>query len=125
MVIFPDDRHGVDAAAFVSRIRQRRGVEDVKPRKVPDDVEIEIAELGDERLAIISWPVVPAKLPSLTTAEEEVLRALARGQSNSEIAKARGTTTRTVANQVASLLRKFNVASRHELIVAISRPELS
>ena len=88
---------------------------------VPDEVEIEIAEIGEDRLAIISWPVVPrSRTSSLSSAEEAVLRGVALGKSNAEIAKERGTSPRTVANQVAALLGKFGVASRYELVLAIT-----
>jgi DNA-binding NarL/FixJ family response regulator len=99
----------------------------LKPRHpaaatVPDDVEIEIAEIGEDRLAIVSWPVVPrSRSSSLSTAEEAVLRGVALGKSNAEIAKERGTSPRTVANQVAGLLRKYGVSSRYELVLAITR----
>ena len=36
-------------------------------------------------------------------------------------AEDRGTSPRTVANQVAALLRKFGVSSRYELVLAITR----
>lgn len=88
----------------------------------PDDVEIEIAEIGEDRLAIISWPIVPrSRSSSLSSAEEAVLRGVAVGKSNADIARERGTSPRTVANQVAGLLRKFGVASRYELVLAITR----
>jgi len=45
-----------------------------------------------------------------------VLARITRGQSNKDIARARKTSERTVANQVASLLRKTGAASRYELI---------
>jgi DNA-binding NarL/FixJ family response regulator len=53
--------------------------------------------------------------PELTRAEREVLSGVIRGKSNREIAVYRDTSTRTVANQVASLFKKFGVASRTEL----------
>ncbi len=70
-----------------------------------------------EELVVFSWSSEPAAPPpDLSTAEADVLARLARGQSNAEIAKARKTSARTVANQVASLLRKTGAASRFELI---------
>ncbi|HEY1953967.1 MAG TPA: helix-turn-helix transcriptional regulator, partial [Polyangiaceae bacterium] len=53
--------------------------------------------------------------PSLTRAERAVARRVARGESNAEIARARGSSPRTVANQVAQIFRKLGVASRAEL----------
>ena len=57
----------------------------------------------------------PLPRPTLTQAQRAVLLLVAEGLTNEEIAKRRGTSTRTVANQVASLLRLFNCTSRVEL----------
>lgn len=52
----------------------------------------------------------------LTQAERNVLSSVIRGHSNQMVAALRGTSMRTVANQVASLLRKFQASSRADLI---------
>jgi DNA-binding NarL/FixJ family response regulator len=55
-------------------------------------------------------------LPSvLTSAEADIVRAVLRGASNAEIARVRGRSVRTVANQIASMFRKLSVGSRSEL----------
>jgi DNA-binding NarL/FixJ family response regulator len=54
---------------------------------------------------------------ALSEAEKDVLALLERGLSNGEIARLRARSTRTIANQVASLLRKTNSATRRELVV--------
>ncbi|MCU0687227.1 MAG: helix-turn-helix transcriptional regulator [Polyangiaceae bacterium] len=70
----------------------------------------------DEEYLVLSFPVATATLPDqLTDAERVVLRELLAGKSNAEIAGARGTSPRTVANQISSLYRKLGVASRAEL----------
>ena len=51
----------------------------------------------------------------LSPAERAVVEAVLRGQSNREIAERRGTSVRTVANQMASIFRKLQVGSRGEL----------
>lgn len=51
----------------------------------------------------------------LTPAEEQVALAMLGGFSNGEIALLRGSSSRTVANQVASLFRKLGVRSRSEM----------
>jgi DNA-binding NarL/FixJ family response regulator len=53
--------------------------------------------------------------PNATPAEREVLELLRDGWSNAAIAQARGTSERTVANQVGSLLRKSGQATRRGL----------
>jgi DNA-binding CsgD family transcriptional regulator len=53
----------------------------------------------------------------LTDAERDVLALLQHGLSNEQIARMRSRSIRTIANQVASLLRKTKSASRRELVV--------
>ena len=57
-----------------------------------------------------------ADLSALTTAEVSVFEHVLEGESNDAIGRARGCSVRTVANQVASILRKLRVGSRYELI---------
>jgi DNA-binding NarL/FixJ family response regulator len=55
-------------------------------------------------------------LPSTLSATERcVVSEVLGGKSNAEIAQARGTSTRTVANQIANAFRKLGVRSRGEL----------
>lgn len=51
----------------------------------------------------------------LTLAERAILASILEGSSNRAISRQRGTSERTVANQIAALLRKFRVSSRREL----------
>lgn len=90
-----------------------------KPRAVrpPQGLVVEKLLVGDEELVVFSWATRPLDAPAgLSSAESEVLARVVRGESNAAIAKARKTSVRTVANQVASLLRKTGSASRYELI---------
>jgi DNA-binding CsgD family transcriptional regulator len=71
---------------------------------------------GGESFVVLSTLVVPpALLAALTPSEAQVLEHLSRGMSNAAIARARQTSVRTVANQVASLFRKTGARSRDEL----------
>jgi DNA-binding CsgD family transcriptional regulator len=54
----------------------------------------------------------------LTEAERDVWRLVHEGLSNAEIANRRGTSVRTVVNQVASLFRKVGVRGRAGLVAA-------
>jgi DNA-binding NarL/FixJ family response regulator len=67
----------------------------------------------DDLFGVCSADHVPA--PKLTPAERDVLEGLTRGLSNREIADRRRSSLRTVANQVARLLRKHGASSRVEL----------
>jgi DNA-binding NarL/FixJ family response regulator len=67
-----------------------------------------------------------APAPALSPAEREVATLAAAGWTNAAISVHRGTSDRTVANQMASIFRKLGVSSRQELAAHIvsttSRP---
>ena len=75
-----------------------------------------VAERIDDELIVFSWDVAESPPPALTSAERDVLARVVRGESNQAIAHARKTSVRTIANQVASLLRKCGATSRFDLI---------
>jgi DNA-binding CsgD family transcriptional regulator len=58
----------------------------------------------------------PSSVASLSAAERRVAELVARGMSNTEIARARNVSARTVANQLARMFRKSSVFSRFELV---------
>lgn len=82
----------------------------------PRGLVAETLTVDGEELVVFSWGGPEQLAPSLSAAEREVLVRVAKGDSNAAIARARRTSVRTVANQVASLLRKTKAASRFELI---------
>jgi len=55
---------------------------------------------------------------ALTSAERDVLELVRRGMTNAEIARLRERASRTIANQVASLLQKTGATSRRALGIA-------
>jgi DNA-binding NarL/FixJ family response regulator len=86
----------------------------VLPSGAVGAVACTVLEIGRDLVAVYAVDV--GKRPSpLTDAEVVVLRALMEGKSNAEIAKERGTASRTIANQVARIFRKHCVSSRAEL----------
>jgi DNA-binding CsgD family transcriptional regulator len=67
--------------------------------------------------AILSFSVPHGSpAPAFSSAEAEVLICILQGHTNAAIAGLRGTSPRTVANQVASIFRKVGVSSRLELM---------
>jgi DNA-binding CsgD family transcriptional regulator len=67
-------------------------------------------------LFVLSMPSLVASLPAeLTSAEREVAALLLDGKSNREVAALRGTSVRTIANQVGAIFRKLRVSGRVEL----------
>ncbi|HEY1693815.1 MAG TPA: helix-turn-helix transcriptional regulator [Polyangiaceae bacterium] len=61
---------------------------------------------------------------ALTSAERAVAQGIVRGLSNAEIARARGTSVRTVANQVASLMRRLSAQSRGQVAARLADADL-
>lgn len=55
----------------------------------------------------------------LPPAELSVIRSLVEGQSYSEIATKRGTSTRTIANQIAAVFRRMRVSGRSSLLLRL------
>ena len=74
-----------------------------------------VADRIDDELGVFSWDIAEPP-PALTSAERDVLTRVVHGESNQAIAVARNTSVRTIANQVASLLRKCGATSRFDLI---------
>jgi DNA-binding NarL/FixJ family response regulator len=88
----------------------------------PSDLSAVHFRIKDDHYAVFSFPARTANLPdSLSPCERDVLRAVVRGDSNREIAKQRGTSERTVANQVQAIFRKVGVHSRCELAAWFAR----
>lgn len=85
---------------------------------VPRALSVALLYADEEEFAVFSWDATecPPAAAKLTCAEQEVLQWVVAGASNAQIAAARGTSIRTIANQVASLLDKLGAESRFELI---------
>jgi DNA-binding NarL/FixJ family response regulator len=59
----------------------------------------------------------PAPFPDLTEREQEILRLLAQGLTNSAIAERLGLSIKTVRNRVSDIFAKLEVADRAEAII--------
>lgn len=74
------------------------------------------------RFEAVDWLVLSFEtqelelLGGVTPAEADVVRGVLAGESNAAIAARRGTSVRTVANQLAALFKKLGVGSRAELV---------
>jgi DNA-binding NarL/FixJ family response regulator len=134
------DEHGVDLVqALVARHPQVRLLV-LSQASLPDVVQAiragahgyvpksaSTAELRAAVLAVIDGPVVPAELAahlvtefhrdsSLTARERDVLRALARGFDNQEIAAELAISIRTVNRHLESIRDKLGTRRRSELM---------
>src|SRR5260370_42188330 len=92
------ERRGAGALAATARHRLRAG----GPRRIPSGPRSS----------------TNANLAGLTPREVEVLKLLARGHSNSALARRLHVSCRTVEHHVAAILEKLSVRSRTEAVVA-------
>lgn len=82
------------------------GGHDVLVGRVADDPQI---------VAIASTPRFPTSWEDLSSAERAVVELALRGRSDEEIARERGTSLRTIGNQLSRVYRRLGVAGRTEL----------
>ncbi len=89
----------------------------------PDEpVRVTRFTAGSTEYAVLSYSVDEPVYPDvLTAAERDVCRHILSGAANREIAARRSCSHRTVANQVATILRKLGISSRAQLPLALSR----
>ena len=91
--------------------------EEKKTQLVPRDLAVSKLRVGEDELAVFSMALGSvAVVRGLTDAQRDVLKRIVDGESNAEIAEGRGTSARTVANQVAEIFRHFDVRSRAALV---------
>lgn len=82
-------------------------------------------EIQTREVLVLSFPLRGAEAPvPLTHAERDVVRRVLRGASNAQVARERGRSPRTVANQLASAFVKLGVGSRTELARRLSGVDL-
>jgi DNA-binding NarL/FixJ family response regulator len=83
----------------------------------PRDLRATPFRVGEDDLVVFSFPLRPHALPgTLTRSEREVALGVLEGLSNAAIAARRGTSARTIANQIAAIFRKLDITSRAELV---------
>jgi len=99
--------------------------------RVPDNIHLSDIEIDGVVYKILSHPLEadaragaspPLVLPgvSLTATDREIASRLLAGWSQAEVARARGTSPRTVAKQIEVLYRKVGVRSRAELAALLA-----
>jgi DNA-binding NarL/FixJ family response regulator len=79
----------------------------------------EVAVAG-EKLLVGAYPLVDQRrIASLTPAEQAIVVDLVSGSTNFDIAQRRGSSERTVANQVQSIFQKLGTRSRADLAASL------
>jgi DNA-binding NarL/FixJ family response regulator len=101
------------------RVRAAQPSDPPPQGSVAADVRAFLMKHIGEDLLVVSAPVRAATGHKLTAAQLEVARAVARGASNAEIARERGTSARTVANQVAAIFARLGARSRRDVAAAL------
>lgn len=93
----------------------------------PPDLRCGTLAFGAVEIAVLSYAVSDdtSLLSCLTTAEREVVLLLREGHSNTEIAKCRGRSVRTITNQLRSVYLKMQVSSRSELLAKLSHGDIA
>jgi DNA-binding CsgD family transcriptional regulator len=113
---------GRQGTPLSTRERERavQGRADLTER-APSELEAHPFQFGGDEYVLLSFSLTPNRLQAdllaeLTDAERGVVELVAQRRSNAEIAQLRGTSPRTVANQVAAIFRKLGVSSRREFL---------
>jgi DNA-binding CsgD family transcriptional regulator len=78
-----------------------------------------LLERNGRTFLLLSLPQPRLDLTLLTCAELEVVAEVLRARSNARIARDRGRSPRTIANQLAAIFRKLRVGSRAELAARV------
>lgn len=77
-------------------------------------------QLGPVDLVVVAVPD-DASTPELTAAERDVARLVLEGLTDREIARRRGSSPRTIANQLRAIYTKLGITSRFELAARLGR----
>jgi DNA-binding NarL/FixJ family response regulator len=81
---------------------------------------------NEVRALVVSAWRPDLELPkSLSSAEQVVLRLLLEGRGHHDIARLRGTSTRTVANQLSTVFRKLGVSGRAQAVDRLAARSIS
>lgn len=101
-------------------LRTRTAIIQARKALAREHAIVSLLEVARERFAVVSVAAVPAP-DTLSSAEWEVVRLVVAGESNARIAQARGVSERTVANQIASAMKKLGVGSRADMTAYLAR----
>ena len=95
----------------------------------PGDLDARTFSIGSDDYLVLSLSASmsrsgPEAAGRLTQAERDIVRQIIEGHSNSSIARSRGTSPRTIANQITAIYRKLCVRSRRELAASLGDAQI-
>jgi DNA-binding NarL/FixJ family response regulator len=112
--------HGNGRAAPVLSMRRLRREVEKAPFSVPRGIQAERAAHRGKPAVRVSFPVPKVDwAESLTSAEKDIADDILAGLPNNAIGRKRGSSVRTVVNQVASIFKKMGAHSRLELCLVV------
>jgi DNA-binding CsgD family transcriptional regulator len=122
-------KSGKDEPAVGSAPAPQAGAAAIPDVRAPPGLGAWRVDVAGDAFALFEIPAdapvaQPRFGPSLTPAEGEIARMLAAGFSNAEIGRCRGTSVRTIANQIASIFDKLGVRSRFALCAVAAKAPL-
>ena len=83
-------------------------------------MQFTLSEDNDDIVILRIPPRRDGSLSLLTATERAVVDLVCAGLTNAEVAARRCCSLRTVANQLASIFKKLEIGSRHELIAVLA-----
>ena len=116
----------IEGDALAAAIRRAVGGESVVSEEMTGKLVAAFRGAAVPQSAPVAAPAPPAsKLDALSPREREILRGIALGQGNKEIARTLGIAETTVKIHVQHILRKLDVSSRVQAAVIAAEQELS
>jgi two-component system nitrate/nitrite response regulator NarL len=111
----------VEGDALAVAIRRAMRGESVVAEEMTGKLVAAYRDAAAPQAASTAGQATPAsKLDSLSPREQDILRGIARGQGNKEIARSLGIAETTVKIHVQHILRKLDVSSRvHAAVIAV------
>lgn len=111
----------IEGDALAVAIRRAMRGESVVAEEMTGKLVAAYRDAAAPQAASPEGPAAPAaKLDSLSPREQDILRGIARGQGNKEIARSLGIAETTVKIHVQHILRKLEVSSRvHAAVIAV------
>ncbi len=110
----------IEGDALAAAIRRAVRGESVVSEEMTGKLVAAFRGAAAPQLATVAVPAPPvSKLDALSPRENDILRCIARGESNKEIARSLGIAETTVKIHVQHILRKLEVSSRvHAAVMA-------